>query len=56
MFYFSYLEHEKDNENTFVVSLHPYKVTVVNDCLDEESVFNPMPNLDFELYKLIMSN
>jgi len=56
MFYFSYLESEKTDENTFVISLHPYKVAVVNDCLEEDSVFNPMPNMDFELYKLIMSN
>ena len=56
MFYFSYLEGRNDCENTFCVSLHPYKVAVVNDCLEEEFAFNAMPNLDFEMYKLIMSN
>lgn len=56
MFYFSYLENEKTDENTFVISLHPYKVAPVNDCLEDDFSYNPMPNMDFELYKLIMSN
>lgn len=56
MFYFSYIENEREGENTFVISLHPYKVEVVSDCLEDDFHFNGMPNMDFELYKLIMSN
>ena len=56
MFYFSYLEYGSTDENTFVISLHPYKVAIVNDCLEEEFAYNPAGNLDFELYKLVMSN
>ncbi len=57
MFYFSYLECNKSLESTFAVSLHPYKVTQVELEVDEYS-FNSSQanNMDFELYKLIMSN
>ncbi|GDX51472.1 hypothetical protein LBMAG27_05190 [Bacteroidota bacterium] len=57
MFYFSYLECNKANESTFAVSLHPYHVFQVEAEADDYSYsVNHAPNMDFELYKLIMSN
>ncbi len=57
MFYFSYLECNKASESTFAVSLHPYRVFQVEAEADDYSYsINHAPNMDFELYKLIMSN
>ena len=57
MFYFSYLENNKALESTFAVALHPYKVFAVEAEADDYSYsVNAAPNMDFELYKLIMSN
>mgnify|MGYP003328701243 CR=1 FL=1 len=57
MFYFSYLEGNKTAESTFAVSLHPYTVKQVEADADDYSYsMNYQPNMDFELYKLIMSN
>jgi len=58
MFYFSYLECDSSKESTFAVSLHPYKVFQVEDTDTEEFSYglNYTANMDFELYKLIMSN
>ena len=58
MFYFSYLECNSANEKTFAVTLHPYKVMKVEGVETEEFSYglNYTANMDFELYKLIMSN
>ena len=57
MFYFSYLEGNKTLESTFAVALHPYKVFQVEaEAGDYSYSINSAPNMDFELYKLIMSN
>ncbi|MEI7803401.1 MAG: hypothetical protein WCI97_12180 [Bacteroidota bacterium] len=57
MFYFSYLECNKSLESTFAVSLHPYRVFQVEAEADDYSYsVSQQPNMDFELYKLIMSN
>ncbi len=58
MFYFSYLECDSTIENTFAVSLQPYKVFRVegNDTEEFSYGLNYTANMDFELYKLIMSN
>jgi len=58
MFYFSYLECDSTIESTFAISLHPYKVFQVEGADTEEFSYglNYTANMDFELYKLIMSN